>query len=284
MGILTNAVRVSALAALTAGLTLAGASGVMADPNTGKMSASASGLALWQFPDRRALNPDIFGTPADPLNIDLLPLEERLTNEAGDAYTTIKSPLMFSNNVKQTTGEFKLSVVDASARDGMNSADTATMEASFIGPKGREFKVVLKKLIPVGPVHPFFGGVGTNVLMHGATGIGTPLVAEVFSYITLWGIADVSIDGELVDSGRIVHVMVSERTRDDDFKLGFGVAQPDKLEIHMILPPLKGSPTGPVASPLPTGVILPNGVEQPALHVNFYGNAHVDGNQFVSSN
>lgn len=88
--------------------------------------------------------------------------------------------------------------------------------------------------------------------MHGATGIGTPLVTEEFSYITAWGIGDIYIDGELVDSKRVIHVMVSERTRDDDFQVGFDVAKPDELEIHLAMSPLKGSPTGPVASPVPT--------------------------------
>ena len=120
--------------------------------------------------------------------------------------------------------------------------------------------------------------------MHGATGIGTPLVVEEFSYITAWGLGDIYIDGELVDSKRIIHVMVSERTRDDDFQVTFGVAKPDELEIHLAMPPLKGSPTGPVASPVPTGVTLPNGKTQPFIHVNFYGNATLNGNQFYASN
>ena len=75
--------------------------------------------------------------------------------------------------------------------------------------------------------------------------------------------------------------MVSERTRDDNFKIEFGVAKPNELEIHLILPPTKGSPTGAIDSPLATGVILPNGVEQPFIHTNFYGNITMTGNQFV---
>ncbi len=48
-----------------------------------------------------------------------------------------------------------------------------------------------------------------------------------------------------------------------------------------MLPPLKVSPDGPVPSPLPTGLTLPNGMQQPFVHVNFYGNAQVRGNQFL---
>jgi len=50
------------------------------------------------------------------------------------------------------------------------------------------------------------------------------------------------------------------------------------------MPPLKGSPNGPVASPVPTGVMLPNGMEQPFIHVNFYGNATLEGDRFYSAN
>lgn len=245
------------------------------------MSASADGVAIWQFPDTRALDPELFGIPNNPRNINLLPLVMRSISEDGSTYTRTTNPSMFSDKIKETTGSITISVNDLTNLDNPNSQDTAEMEANFTGPEGEKFRVVLKKLIPVGPNHEFFGGVGTNVLMHGATGVGTPLVVKEFSYITLWGIGDFYKEGELVDTGRVIHVMVSERTRDANYKLSFGVALPNELEIHLAMPPLKGSPTGPVASPLPTGIILPNGSEQPFIHTNFYGNIVLTGNQFT---
>ncbi len=282
---MTNLLKLTLAGSLAVLMTsLAMVSSAVAHEKPGTMSASAHGTALWQFPDKRALDPALFGTPANPVNVDLLPLDNRLTSEDGSTYTTIKAPSMFSNNIKMITGDFKMTVVDATAKDRMDSKDEVTMEASFVGPNGRDFRITMNKVIPVGPDHPFFGGVGTNVLMHGGTGIGTPLVTEEFSYITVWGIGNIYIDGELVDSKRVIHIMVSERTRDDDFKVGFGVAKPDELEIHLAMPPLKGSPTGPVPSPVPTGVTLPNGMTQPFIHVNFYGNATLKGNRFYVSN
>jgi len=245
------------------------------------MTASADGVAIWQFPDLRVLDPELFGTPQSPLNVDLLPLAMRATNEAGTAYTTTSKPVPFSDKVQETTGSITISVNDLTAKDGPNSKDTAEMEANFKGPNGEDFRVVLNKLISKGGEHQMFGGVGSNVLMHGSTGIGTPLVAEEFSYITLWGIGDLYRDGELVDEGRIIHMMVSEKTRDAEFNLGLGVASPDELEIHLMLPPKKPSPTGPVDSPVKTGVTLPNGAEQPFIHTNFYGNIVLTGNQFA---
>ncbi len=248
----------------------------------GVMGASADGVAIWQYPDRRALDPALFGTPDAPLNIDLLPLENRLTTADGSAYTTIRNPAMFSNNIEMIEGSFAMQIRDLTARDSPDSRDEIAMEAEFAAPDGRMIRVVMDRVIPVGPDHPFFGGVGTDVLMHGATGIGTPLVAREFSYITAWGVGDIYIDGEMADQGRVVHVMVSERTRDEEYMAGFDVAMPDALEIHLALPPVRVSPGGPQPSPVPTGVMLPNGAEQPFIHVNFYGSAEVTGNRFVS--
>ncbi len=248
----------------------------------GVMGASADGVAIWQYPDRRALDPALFGTPDAPLNIDLLPLANRETTADGSAYTTIRNPAMFSNNIEMIEGSFAMQVRDLTAQDSRDSRDEIAMEAEFAAPDGRMIRVVMNRVIPVGPDHPFFGGVGTDVLMHGSTGIGTPLVAREFSYITAWGVGDIYVDGEMADSGRVVHVMVSERTRDADYMSGFDVAMPDELEIHLAMPPVRVSPDGPQPSPVPTGVMLPNGAEQPFIHVNFYGNAEVTGNRFVS--
>jgi len=248
----------------------------------GVMGARADGVAIWQYPDRRALDPALFGTPDAPLNVDLLPLGNRETTADGSAYTTIRNPAMFSNNIDMIEGRFAMQVRDLTARDSRDSRDEIAMEAEFATPDGRMIRVVTDRVIPVGPDHPFFGGVGTDVLMHGSTGIGTPLVAREFSYITAWGVGDIYVDGEMADQGRVVHVMVSERTRDEEYRAGFGVAMPDALEIHLAMPPVRVSPDGPQPSPVPTGVILPNGAEQPFIHVNFYGNAEVTGNRFVS--
>lgn len=97
------------------------------------------------------------------------------------------------------------------------------MEARFDGPKGENtYRVELEQLIPVGPHHQFFGGAGTNIWMHGSTGIGEPFMPATFSY---------------------------------------------------------GHPED---APLPTGIDLPNGKEQPFVHFNFYGNIQVEGNKFIS--
>lgn len=247
----------------------------------GAMNISAEGPAIWQLPGKRALDPKLFGTPDAPLATQVLPLAARETNADGTAFTTTREMTPFSNNIREITGNFSMSVRDNAARDGLPAKDEVALESTFKGPGGKEYRVVVDRVIPKGPDHPFFGGVGTNVLMHGSTGIGTPFVVREMSYAVLWGIGDLYVDGEKVDGGRVVHVMVSERTRDENYQLGFEVAQPDELEVHLMLPNTKVSPTGPVTSPVPTAMVLANGDEQPFIHVNFYGNIKVTGNHLV---
>ena len=182
----------------------------------------------------------------------------------------------FSNNTKSIPGSFDLTVKDVTPLDDPNSLDEATLESNFTDPMGiTKYHIKLENLIKVGPDHPFFGGVGLNVLMHGMTEIGTPLMPTSLSYITLWGFGDLYINGTLKDSKRLIHVMVTQRLRDNDLNLGTQPFDKDSLEIHLILPNTKVTPTGPITDPVPTEFVLPNGMTQPFFHVNFY-NIQVD--------
>ncbi len=251
--------------------------------NEGKTTkVTAKGDGIWILPGKRALDPEVFGTPQNPKKVEQLPLEAREVSEDGESFTMTKNPGPFSNKVKEITGSLNIQVNDKTILDTPESKDTATFNAKFTGPSGNNtYKIELKKLIPVGPHHQFFGGVGTNLYMHGTTGIGEPLMPNIWSYVTFWGVGDFYKNEEKVDSKRIIHVMVTPRLRDENYKLGFGIAQKDELEIHVIMPPEKVSEGHPVDSPLPTGFELPNGKEQPFLHINFYENIEVMGNAFL---
>ncbi len=277
--------RIALILGVIAGLVIGGLIGYSLSPakevKGTEVTVNAKGDVIWMLPGRRALDPEVFGTPDNPLKTNLLPLEMRGVSEDGRSFTTTTAPGPFSNNVKKITGEISLSVRDMTPTDTPASKDEASMVATFTDPSGKNtYRVVLEKLIPVGPEHQFFGGVGTDVYMHGTTEIGTPLMPSMFSYVTLWGYGDIYLNGKLVDSKRVIHLMVTERLRDDNFKLGFEPAKPSELEIHLILPPTKVTPDGPVDSPVPTGFTLPNGVEQPFIHVNFYG-VSMDGDKFL---
>jgi hypothetical protein len=255
----------------------------MGEESEAKVTVTANGEGLWMYPGRRKLNPEVFGTPDNPKMLGALPLDQRAVSEDGDKFTATKQPGPFSNKVAPSEGELSFTIWDKTAFDSKNSKDKGNLEASFEGPKGENsFRVELKKLIPVGPHHQFFGGAGTNVWMHGSTGIGEPFMPATFSYVTLWGFGDFYRNGEKVDEKRLIHVMVTPKMRNEDNELGFGIANRDKLEIHFIMPPTKVSHGHPEAAPLPTGIELPNGKEQPFVHFNFYGNIEVENNKFIS--
>ncbi len=242
-------------------------------PISVNVSATADSVnqSIWMLPGPRSLDPSIFGTPANPLKTNWLPVSMRNKTTDGSAFTTTSDVTPFSNKTKQITGSLILNVTDKTKYDTPVSEDTANVRANFTDPSGKtNYFVQLQKLIPVGPDHPFFGGVGINTYMHGATEIGTPLMPGAISFVTLWGFGDFYVNGSLVDTHRLIHVMVSERVRTNDFKLGFGVQDHKSLEIHFIMPNTKVNSSGPFTSPLPTKFILPNGVEQPFIHVNFY--------------
>lgn len=255
----------------------------MGKKSESKVTVTANGEGLWIYPGRRELNPEVFGTPDNPKMLEALPLDQRRVKKDRNKFTTTKQPGPFSDRVASSEGELSLTIWDKTAIDSKNSKDKANLEAIFDGPKGENtYRVELRKLIPVGPHHQFFGGVATNIWMHGSTGIGEPFMPATLSYVTLWGFGDFYRNGEKVDEKRLIHVMLTPKMRNEDYELGFGIANRDKLEIHFIMPPTKVSHGHPVDAPLPTGIDLPNGKEQPFIHFNFYGNIQVEGNKFVS--
>ena len=240
----------------------------------GSKTVSASGDgALWVLPGLRRLDPKVFGTPQQPLGFEPgvgVPLDNRLTNEDGTAYTTTKNPTPLGDKAIATTGGFSLKVVDATSNDGPATEDQVTFTSTFTGPNDKEYTIKVDRVLHRGPNFTFLGGVGTNFVHHGRTGIGLKIMPQLFAYVAFWGVAELSIDGEVVASNRFSHAMLTDNVRDERYNVTFdeGV-DPSRLQFHIILPPLEVTPQGPRPSPVPTGFILPNGNEQPFLHINF---------------
>ncbi len=236
-------------------------------------ASGSSADVRWILPGLRNLDPKIFGTPDMPLGFEEdvgLPLEARMTNEEGTEYTTTAAPGPFSDNFKMIEGTFNLEAVDATLIDGMSTEDKVDFTASFTGPDGKQYSLKILMVIPMGPDHPFLGGVATNFMQHGMTGIGTKLMPTMYVYVAFWGVGELSIDGEVVASNRIVHGMISSNVRDEEYKLVFddGVDN-SKIHFHLILPNIEVTPDGPQTSPVPTGFEMPNGMEQPFLHIMY---------------
>ncbi len=81
----------------------------------GSKTVSASGKGvLWVLPGPRRLDANVFGTPQQPLGLEPgvgVPLENRLTNEDGTAYTTTADPTPFGDEFVAVAGEFSLKAV-----------------------------------------------------------------------------------------------------------------------------------------------------------------------------
>ncbi len=240
----------------------------------GSKTVSASGKGvLWVLPGPRRLDPNVFGTPQQPLGFEPgvgVPLENRLTNEDGTAYTTTKNPTPFGDKAIGTSGDFSLKVVDATNNDGPATEDQVTFTSTFTGPDGKEYTIKVDRVLNRGPFHTFLGGVGTNFVHHGRTGIGFKMMPQVFAYVAFWGVAELSVDGQVVATNRFIHAMLTDNVREEGYQLAFddGV-DPTRIQFHIFLPPLEVTPQGPQPSPVPTGFILPNGKEQPFMHINF---------------
>ncbi len=248
------------------------------------LQQAAGGDVRWILPGPRRLDPAIFGTPDNPLGFEDdigVPLKARKVNDKGTAFTTTAGPTPMSDRHAVVTGSFKVSLSDRTRIDSRASQDTAQGEFQFTDPSGsKTYRVVLKKLLPVGPVHPFFGGVLTDGFHHGKTSFGTRLQPTVYTYAALWAVADLYINGEKVGDNRMVHMMSTERVRSSDadgYKLLFDSELPHKgIHTHLLLPNTIITPEGPKPQPVPTGFVLPNGNEQPFFHIMFE-NTKLDG-------
>lgn len=159
------------------------------------------------------------------------------------------NPTPFSNKVAFGAGSYSFNVIDNSEEDSENSEDLIkNVNIKYQRPNGEMFIIddiqIIHKTNGSGD-HPYFGGVGLDKVMHGNTGIGTNLMPKLTSYITLWGIADLKDgNGNVIAPNRLVHIMVSSRSRSSDLKLSTSTdidstdKSPNNIETHIIIPPL----------------------------------------------
>ncbi len=214
----------------------------------------------WVLPGPRFLDPAVFGTPAHPVGWEQAPfpligMQPSWRRSEYGKYTFVDHATPFSDWMEVGVGSVKMNLVDATAIDGARTKDKVDFDATFKSPDGKfTYRVVSKKALPHGKGYPFFGGVVTNHLLHGGTAIGTRLMPTEFTYAGFWGVGKIYRNGKLVNDGQIIHVMVGEFVRGNKQDLQFdGGVDPHGMTMHLMVPPYKVSPKGPVLAPVKTG-------------------------------
>ena len=221
-----------------------------------------SGATQWVFPGPRDLDPAVFGTPDHPAMwnqapFPLIGIDPKMRQARNGKYTIVDHATPFSDWRAIGVGDLHMNITDITAMDGANTKDKIDFVATFESPdKMHGYKVVVKKPLPHGFGYPTFGGVVTDHMMHGGTGIGTSLMPTMYTYATFWGVGDIYVDGRLTNPNQIVHMMVTEGVRGKHWMLGKdGDLRGEGVVLHLMVPPYKVSPHGPVMAPLRSGYI-----------------------------
>ncbi len=230
------------------------------------------------LPDNRELDSDVFGTPEMPLaftgtpGITGVPVPFRETE--GGAFTRLDRKTPFGDaNVTMANGQLMLQATDRTATDAATTDDEVKLKASWEDEDGNTYAVqCCEMLVSAGPEFPTFGGVVTNHILHGFSGIGTPLMPTEYTYAAFWGMGAVLKNGEPVDKPRIVHGMLTEYVRGENYTLvKDSEVTPTRRHFHLMVAPFM-----PVEGEhafqhkdVSTGFELPNGMELPFWHVMF---------------
>jgi len=231
----------------------------------GTVTVSANqtrGATQWVLPGPRDLDPVIFGTPDHPAMwnqapFPLIGISPKMRQSMHGKYTIVDHATPFSDWRAIGVGDLHMKISDTTAIDGAKTKDKINFVATFDSPdKMHSYKVVVKKALPHGFGYPTFGGVVTDHMMHGGTGIGTSLMPTMYTYATFWGLGDIYVDGRLTNPNQIVHMMVTEGVRGKRWKLGKdGDIRGEGVVLHLMVPPYKAGPKGPVMAPLRSGYI-----------------------------
>lgn len=273
------------------------------------------GVVYWVLPGPRRLDPAVFGTPGNPdallapkireaqqgpyppsvpqLLMDLpilvgLPVEARTETSDGD--WVFEQPNPFSNQGRIVSGSFSAEFNDVVATDQSGAPgetpDSAAMTADFEDPAGNSYRVVLDHVVqPPLPGYETEGGVMIDSVHHGTTGTGTPLMPEVGTEAAFWSISEIFVNGESRGM-RVAHLMTTEVVRDSDYQLVFQddlPLAPGERQIadqahhtHLMVLPIEPGPMGPTFAPVPTAFELPNGMNQPFMHIMYEQDEIVD--------
>ncbi|MFB6196467.1 MAG: hypothetical protein ABEI80_09875 [Haloplanus sp.] len=265
------------------------------------------GVVHWSLPGKRRLGQMVFGTPETPRArikpiLDLLPDDSpvadlihavpilvglppkaRETNSDGTAYTQTAVPTPFSDNVLRVSGRINVAYRDRRPYDLPaeygSSPDTVSLDVAFTDPDGQSYELDVHHTIqPPIPTWETGGGVITDTWIHGTTGTESPLLPRTYTYGAFWGICDVIADGDVVNENMVIHAMTVQNMRKSNKEIVLQEEMPlapdetfsgQSHHTQLIVPPITVGPDGPVHEAVNTGYELPNGHEQPFIHLTF---------------
>ncbi|MFQ5699289.1 MAG: hypothetical protein ACE5IL_13520 [Myxococcota bacterium] len=241
------------------------------------ISQTAGGVFV-ALPDHRRLDPRVFGPPGLPRHyagtpvITGVPGPLRVKGPDGSLQTQVMTPFG-DKHIVMGGGKLHIDAVDATATDAATTQDTVKMQASWKDKAGNTYSVkCCMKMAAHGVEFPTFGGVVTNVILHGFTGLGTPLMPSEFTQFAFWGMGQVEKNGKVLDKPRLIHGMLTEYVRKEGYKLAFdSEVTPTRTHFHLMVPPMKPDPAKGIftKAPVHTGMQLPNGMTLPFWHVMF---------------
>jgi len=237
-----------------------------------------SGGVFVALPAKRELDGNVFGSPDKPLaftgtpGITGVPVPFRQVENG--QFTQLDRPTPFGNkSTAMPNGSMMLKARDVTATDAATTEDEVQFKASWEDPKGNTYAVrCCEMLAKAGAEFPTFGGVVTNHLLHGFSGVGTPLMPTEYTYAAFWGMGAVLKNGEVVDKPRLVHGMLTEYVRTEGYALAKDhEVTPTRRHFHLMVAPfmpVKGEHKF-THDNVSTGFPLPNGKELPFWHVMF---------------
>ena len=240
----------------------------------------SSGGVFVSLPDNREIDSQVLGTPEHPMQfagtpgMTGVPPAPAFRGVENGAYTTVQRKTPFGDkHMVMPNGQMTLEATDATATDAAQTDDQVQFRASWEDQDGNTYEVrCCAMLAKAGAEFPTFGGVVTNHLMHGFSGVGTPLMPTMYTYAAFWGMGKVRKNGEVTDKPRLVHGMLTEYARTEGYELASDAeVGPTRRHFHLMVAPFM-----PVQGEhkfkhnnVKTGYTLPNGQELPFWHVMF---------------
>lgn len=208
--------------------------------------------------------------------------EKARTYKDGKAFT--KMPTAFGDKgVPVKNSSLDLTYIDRQSTDGdgpaIKTADEIKGSIKFTDPKGNNYELVpMLAFQPPIPGYKTQGGVLTDGTHHGTTGTGSPLMPEVYTWGAFWAIGNVKINGEVADKKKVMHCMTTETVRNTNYELSLSDELPlpkgetiagQRHHTHCIVLPITITPNGPKHEPVTTAFELPNGKNQPFIHIMY---------------